>query len=130
MRKAFKSMIAAVLVLSMLMCAAVPAFAATSEEEYICELRLIYAEDYEEALEILADSEFKDYKLYKENLNKNSDEIGVFLAYKTTTDIDDAITDIAVMQMNGGYQEGNYQELIKKSYDSYVAMGEIYLQAI
>ena len=130
MKKAFKSVISVVLVISMLLCAAVPAFAAGAEEEYICELRLIYAEGYEEAKQILADSEFSDYKVLKENLNKDSDEIGVWLAYKTTTDIEDAITDLAIMQMNGGYTEGNYQELIKQSYDEYVAMGEIYLQAI
>ena len=130
MKKAFKGVISVVLVISVLLCATVPAFAAGTEEEYICELRLIYAENYEEAKQILADSEFSDYKILKENLNKDSDEIGVWLAYKTTTDIEDAITDLAIMQMNGGYTEGNYQELIKQSYDEYVAMGEIYLQAI
>ena len=52
----------------MLLCATVPAFAAGAET-YISELRLIYAEDYEEAKEILEESEFSDYKLYKKNLN-------------------------------------------------------------
>ena len=130
MRKAYKSIISIILVVSMLICAVVPAFAAGAEEEYICELRLIYAEDYEEAMEIVSEGEFSDYKLLNENLNEDSDEIGVWLAYKTTTNIDDAITDLAVMQMNGGYTLGNYQEMIEESYDEYVAMGEIYLQAI
>ena len=130
MRKIAKSMISIALAIVMFICATVPAFAAGTVEEYICELRLIYADDYEEAMEILEASEFSDYKLLKENLNKDSGEIGVWLAYKTTTDIDDAITDISVMQMNGGYKEGNYQEMIKQSYDEYVAMGEIYVQAI
>lgn len=129
MKKAFKNILSIILVISMLLCATVPAFAAGAEE-YICELRLIYAEDYEEAKEILSECEFEDYKILNENLNENSDEIGVWLAYKTTTDIEDAITDIAVMQMNGGYTLGNYQEMIKESYDEYVAMGEIYLEAI
>ena len=130
MRIIWKGIISVTLIVSMLLCSIVPALAAGTGETYICELRLIYAEDYEEALEILEDSEFSDYKLYKTNLNQGSGEIGVFLAYKTTTDIEDAITDIAVMQMNGGYQEGNYQEMISESYDEYVAMGEIYLAAI
>ena len=130
MRKTFKSILSIILVLSMLLCATVPAFAAGAAETYICELRLIYAEDYEEAKEILEDSGFSDYKLYKNNLNQGSGEIGVFLAYKTTTDIEDAITDIAVMQMNGGYQEGNYQEMLSESYEAYVAMGKVYLEAI
>ena len=129
MKRAIKSIISVILVISMLVCATVPAFAAGAEE-YISELRIIYADDYNEAKEILADSEFSDYKLLKENLNKDSGEIGVFLAYKTTTDIEEAITDLAVMQMNGGYTEGNYQEMLKQSYDEYVEMGETYLYAI
>ena len=126
MRKTYKSIVSIILVLSMLFCATVSAFAAETEE-YICELRMIYAEDYEEATEILADSEFSDYKLFGENLNADTDKIGVWLAYKTTTDIDDAITDLAIMQMNGGYNLGNYQEMIEESYEEYLAMGEIYL---
>ena len=113
----------------MLLCTAVPAFAA-NEEKYISALRIIYADSYEEAKEILEDSEFSHYKLLKENLNEDSDEIGVWLAYETSTDIEDAITDLAIMQMNGGYTEGNYEEMLRQSYEEYVAMGEIYLEAI
>ena len=130
MKKAFKNVLSIILVISMLFCTTIHAFAAGEEEEYICELRLIYAEDYEEALEILSEGEFSDYKLLNENLNEDSDEIGVWLAYKTTTNIDDAITDLAVMQMNGGYTEGNYQEMIKESFTEYMEMGENYLKAI
>ena len=130
MKKAFKSIVSFVLIVSMLLCATVPALAAGAKEEYISELRLVYADDYDEAKQILADSEFRNYKLLNENLNKDSDEIGVWLAYKTTTDIEDAITDLAVMQMGGGYKEGNYEQMILESYAEYVAMGETYLQAI
>ena len=129
MKNVNKIIVSWVLMLSMLLCATVPAFAAGTEE-YISELRLVYAEDYNEAKAIIAEGEFKDYKVLNENLNADSDEIGVWLAYKTTTNIEEAITDLAVMQMNGGYSDGNYQEMIKQSYDEYVAMGKIYLDAI
>ena len=129
MKKVYKSIISIILVVSMLICAVVPAFAAEAEE-YICELRLIYAEDYDEALEILSEGEFSVYKLLNENLNEDSDEIGVWLAYKTTTNIDDAITDIAVMPMGGGYTTGNYKEMLQNSYDEYLSMGLTYLDAI
>ena len=129
MRTAFKRILSMILAVSMLLCTTVPAFAADGEV-YISALRIIYADDYEEAKEILADSEFSHYKLLKENLNEDSGEIGVWLAYETTTDIEEAITDLAIMQMNGGYSEGNFQEMVKKSYDEYVAMGEIYVEAI
>ena len=112
MSKVFRRILAAILVVSLFLTSNISALAAGAEE-YICELRLIYAEDYEEAKDILASSEFKDYKLFKNNLNEGTGEIGVWLAYKSTTDIDDAITDIAIMQMNGGYQEGNYQAMLQ-----------------
>ena len=129
MKNVWKSIIAVVLALSMLMCATVPVFAARTEE-YISDLRIIYAKDAYEAEEILEKSEFKDYKLYRHNLNEGSGEIGVYMAYKVTTDIEDAITDLAIMQMGGGYREGNYQAMIQQSRADYKAIGEIYLQAI
>lgn len=103
---------------------------AAREEEYVCELRLVYADTYKEAKDILKSSEFKDYELFGENLNEDTGEIGVWLAYKTTTDIEDAITDMTVMQMNGGYELGNYQEMIKESFNEYVQIGKIYQEAI
>ena len=129
MKKVFLRLLSIVLAASIALCSAVTAFAVDGEL-YIADLRIIYADDYEEAKEILEDSEFSDYKLLRENLNEDSGEIGVWLAYKTTTNIDDAITDLAVMQMNGGYTEGNYREMLRQSYEEYIEMGEIYVEAI
>ena len=129
MGKAWKRALSVMLSVIMTLCAILPVFAVDGEE-YICELRLIYAEDYDKAMKILEDSDFSDYELLDENLNRDTGEIGVWLAYKTTTDMEDAITDIAVMQMGGGYRDGNYQEMIQRSYDEYVEKGEVYLKAI
>ena len=128
MKKTFKSMIAILLVVSMLMSATVVAFAA--EEVYLSDLRLIYADSYAEAKQLLASSKLEGYQVLDENLNSGTGKTGVWLAYKTTTNVDDAITDISVMQMDGGYSEGNYQQMIQQSKNEYLAMGEIYLQAI
>ena len=129
--KAIKYVISMILVLALIFSASVTALAAgKDDEEYLSDLRIIYAADYNEAAEILADTELEGYKLLNANLNDKTGKIGVWLAYKTTTDIEDAITDMAIMQMNGGYNEGNYKEMIKKSYNEYVAMGENYLDAI
>ena len=75
MKKSVKRIISLILSLTLLCCATLPVFAA-GEEKYISELRLIYAEDYNEATEMIKDSEFKDYKVLKANLNENSGEIG------------------------------------------------------
>ena len=124
-----KRIVSMLLTVCLLFLATVPVFAA-EDEEYLSDLRLIYADSFEEAGEILASSDLEGYKLFDANLNANTGKTGVWLAYKTTTDIEDAITDISVMQMNGGYKEGNYQEMIEKSYAEYLAMGNIYLSAI
>ena len=129
MKNIWKHSILIMLVLSLLLCGTVSALA-VEDEEYLSDLRIIYAEDYSEAQNILSDLDMEDYKLLKENLNAGTGKIGVWLAYKTTTDIEDAITDIAIMQMKGGYSEGNYREMLKQSYDEYLAMGENYQIAI
>lgn len=125
MSKLFRNMLAVVLVVSLLITSNMSVFAA-AEEEYLSDLRIIYADDFSEAKEILSGTDFKDYKLLNENLNEGTKKIGVWLAYKTTTDIEEAITDLAVMQMEGGYQQGNYQEMIKDSLEEYKKMGEKY----
>ena len=129
MKKTFKRLLSTVLVLALFVCGVIPV-AAEAQEVYLSDLRLIYAEDYQEACDILADTELEGYEILDANLNDTTGEIGVWLAYKPTTDIEDAITDIAVMQMDGGYKEGNYQEMIAQSLAEYVAMGENYLTAI
>ena len=114
---------------------------AKEEELYLADLRIVYAENYEEALQILQNTEFKEYKLLNYNLNATATKVdlgfvtigdvgGVFLAYKTTTNVDDAITDVAIMQMDGGYREGNYLEMVAKSRKEYEAVGKTYMTAI
>ena len=129
MKKVCKHILSFALVISLILTSSVAARAATGEE-YLSELRLVYADTYNEAKEILSDSAFKDYTLLNENLNEDTDKIGVWLAYKTTTDIEDAITDLSVMQMDGGYQQGNYQEMIKDSLEEYKKMGDEYEKVI
>ena len=125
MKRVFRNLVAFVLVLSIIITSHISSFAA-AEEVYISDLRIIYADSYSEAKEILSETAFKNYKLLNENLNDGTKEIGVWLAYDTTTDIEDAITDLAIMQMNGGYQSGNFQEMIKASLEEYEKMGEKY----
>ncbi|MBR6548085.1 MAG: hypothetical protein IKT68_00940 [Clostridia bacterium] len=128
MKKLWKSMIAAMLVLCMLVTTASGATA--TKEVYVSDLRLIYAQDFTQAKQILAESGLTGYQVLNQNLNRDTKKIGTWIAYKTTTNVEDAITDMAIMQMNGGYNEGNYQEMLKQSYAEYEKLGNTYLQAI
>ena len=95
MNKVFRRILAVVLVISLFLTSNTSVFAA-AEEEYLSDLRIIYADDYSEATEILENSDLEGYKLFKANLNESTGKTGTWLAYKTTTDIEDAITDISV----------------------------------
>ena len=138
MKKALKSLLSIVLVLGTLLGTSMTANAAWGvEEEYLEDLRLIYADTYEEAKAILSETKLEGYQILNNNLNESSGFVdtmigntGVWLAYKTTTDIDNAITDIAVMQMGGGYSVGNYESMIAATRKDYEKFGEIYLNAI
>ena len=47
-----------------------------------------------------------DWKLWEQDLNPKADDMfddGVYLIYKTSTNVEDAITDLRVMSMYGGY---------------------------
>ena len=129
MKKTIKGLISIILVFCILSGSIVTAFAA-SDEVYLADLRLIYADSYEEAKLIVLETKLEGYTVYNQNLNANTGRTGVWLAYKTTTNVDDAITDISIMQMNGGYSVGNYQEMIEKSRLEYLGMGKIYLEAV
>ena len=130
MKTFLKSLISLILVLSMMLSTALTASAMFEiEEEYISDLRLIYANTYEDAKLILADSKLKDYRVLNQNLNAYSGEIGVWLAYKPTKYVNDAITDIAVMQMGGGYKAANYQAMLEELRADYLEMGDLYIQA-
>ena len=119
MKKLYTRIFSVMLILAMLVFASIPAFAAKVEEEYLSDLRIIYADSYDEAKEALEGTDFEDYEVFNYNLNKETGKTGVWLAYKTTTDIEDAITDISIMQMDGGYKEGNYQAMIEESRGEY-----------
>lgn len=129
MKKTVKKIISLILV-ACLFCTTSTSVFAAADEEYLADLRIVYADSYEDAVDSLADGDFSDYKVLNENLNKGSGEQAVWLAYKTTTDIEEAITDIAAMQMNGGYNEGNYQEMIQQSFEAYTETSEVYLKAV
>ena len=94
MKRFLKPFLSIVLVLSIMFSTSVSAFAA-SKEVYLSDIRMIYADTYKEAQKILSETKLTNYQLLDKNLNSGSGKTGVWLAYKTTTHVDDAITDLA-----------------------------------
>ena len=98
----------------------ITAFAA-AEKTYIKEVRISTASDESTAKQWLTEN---GYLVLDVNLNQKAGGDAVYLGYITTTNPDEAITDMAVMQMDGGYSFAEYEAMIeerKKDIDSMLA---------
>ena len=120
-----KNVISFILVVTMLLSAlAIGASAATREEEFISEVALVYKDSVEEARAAIAGT---DWKLWEQDLNPNADYMiddGVYLIYKTSTNVEDAITDLRVLDLFGGYNTANYEKQLEACRDAYEQMVE------
>ena len=116
-----------VLVLAVTVCVAIPRLApvpmpvsAATQEQFLSDVALIYKDTLEEAQTAIAGT---DWKIYNKDLNKNAEPLfqdGVFLLYKTSTNVEDAITDLRVMDMYGGFVTSDYQTQLEESRAKYV----------
>ncbi|MCR5624163.1 MAG: hypothetical protein K6G11_02860 [Lachnospiraceae bacterium] len=105
---------------------------AAESHKYIKEFKIGQGEDSEDAIRQLRDGGYtilKDEAGNYADLNEkagdgeegrnggNSDMV-VYLGYLTTDNKSEAITDLAVMNMNGGYSFRDYEELVERTYES------------
>ncbi len=115
-----KKIISLVLTVAMLLSVvAIPAHAA-SNEEFVSDVALVYEDSVEDAKEAIAGT---DWKLFEYDLNADADYMiddGVYLIYKTSNNVEDAITDLRVMDMYGGYSTSNYQRQLEASRQKYL----------
>ena len=107
------------LILASLVVFCVPASAARAEE-FVSEVALIYEDSVEDAKAAIEGTE---WKLLAQDLNPKADHMfddGVYLIYKTSTNVEDAITDLRVMDMYGGYSTTNYRQQLEKTRSQYM----------
>ena len=110
--KIFKRLISTLLAIAMLATCTLNVFAEgrANETLYVKDVKLIYAESLKEAKSYVPDG----YTLIEKNLNEGTDSDNqVYFAYATTTNPDEAVTDIKMMNMNGGFVLSDYEEQIK-----------------
>ena len=129
------------IITSMLLCmtmlvlspAQVAASAADSGKKYISEVKVGMGKTSEEASKelleegytILADDKGNYADLNEDagttnELKEGPNQKIVYLGYKTTDDAGDAITDLAVMNMRGGYSYEDYEKLMQKQMDTQI----------
>ena len=80
------------------------------ETRYVKDVKLIYAESLAEAKTHVP----KGYVMLENDLNAGTDEdYMVYMAYSTTTNPDEAATDIKMMNMKGGFVLSDYEDQLK-----------------
>ena len=101
-----------ILLAMLMLVAALPitAFAA-KQETYIKEIRISTASTADAAKKWLTDN---GYTVVNTDLNQKTGKDYVYIGYKTTTNPDEAITDISLMQMDGGYSFSEYEALLEQ----------------
>ncbi len=117
LKKPFDIIISMVLTLAILCVTCTSAFAATyTGKTYVKEVVLSYGKTSEEAKKWLTDN---GYTVLNYDLNEDADDLfsterAVYLGYKTTKNADEAITDMKLMNMKGGYSVQDYQILLEE----------------
>ena len=84
---------------------------AAEEKVYVKEVRISTAADENSAKQWLINN---GYQVLDVNLNQKSNADAVYMGYITTTNPDEAITDIAVMQMEGGYSFSQFEAALQQ----------------
>ncbi len=108
--KSVKIITALVLTLTIIMLLPLQtAAAAENNGKYVSEVYVAYGKDADEAKKTLSD---KGFTPVEGNLNDGGKTYAM-MGYKTTDDIRDSITDLAVMNMRGDYSVEDYKKLLK-----------------
>ena len=123
--KHFKAVIALSLVLVMALLAPAQALGA-SNGKYVSEVYVAYGINAEQAKKTLQD---KGFTPVEGNLNDGG-KTYTMLGYKTTDNIRDAITDLAVMNMRGGYSVEDYKYFLKSQKEQIAAFLEEFMAVI
>lgn len=112
--KIFKMILSFLLAVSILI---TPVYAAPRRVKYVSEVILAYGDTKSDALRWLKNAgytEYVDADLNKDSNSMHSSARAVVLGYKTTYDPNEAITDLALMNMEGGYSYTSYTEMMAK----------------
>ena len=120
LKKSLSAVISVILALTLCIGTCTSVFAASSGKKYVKEVILSYGKTADEAKKWLTDN---DYEVLDSNLNDGADDTfstkrAVYLGYKTTSKADEAITDMKVMNMKGGYSIQDYQMLLSEQKDN------------
>ena len=107
--KRIKVIVALVLTLTTITLVPINTVAAANSGKYVSEVFVAYGKNADAAKKVLND---KGYTPVEGNLNDGGKTYAM-MGYKTTDDIRDSITDLAVMNMDGKYSTTEYSEILR-----------------
>ena len=107
--KSVRVLVALVLTLTLIALVPMNTVAAASAGKYVSEVYVAYGKNADAAKKVLSD---KGFTPIEGNLNENGSTY-VMMGYKTTDDIRESITDIAVMNMDGNFNTTEYTEVLR-----------------
>ena len=96
-----------------------------AENLYVSEIKISYASTKDDAQKELGD----EYTILDKDFNDGM-KSHAWIGYSTTDDPDMAITDIKVMNMNGGFNYSDYEELLKAQKEAIKAQVDIVVPAL
>ncbi len=116
LKKLFRGAVSAFLAAAIAATTCTNALAASSKATYIKDVVISYGETEDEAKNWLTEN---GYEILDNNLNEGADDLisdkrAVYLGYTTTNDAEEAITDMRLMNMQGGYSVQDYQILLEE----------------
>ena len=114
LKRSFKTVISLVLAVVLTFSTCIDALAASSTKTYIKDVVLSYGKTADEAKAWLTENgyEILDYDLNEDADDTFSTSRAVYLGYTTTDNAEEAITDMRLMNMKGGYSVQDYQMLL------------------
>ena len=112
--KFLKVLISMLLVVTLCMTMVMPASAGRITY-YLSDLKMAEASTADEAKKLLTDA---GYTVLDKNLNPGGGK-AVYLGYMKSKNVDDAITDVRVMNMNGGFNISDYETIFEEAMDTY-----------
>ena len=124
--KGLKALIALVLTLTFIALVPLNTAAAANNGKYVSEVYVAYGKDAEEAKKTLED---KGFTPVEGNLNDGGKTYAM-MGYKTTDDIRESITDLAVMNMDGNYNTTEYSEILASKKEKVAQMMTDFIAAI
>ena len=133
LKKSLKTVVSIILAVALCIGNCVSAFAASSNKEnYIKEVYLSYGKTAKEAKNYLTDNGYEvvDYNLNEGADDTISDKRAVYLGYKTTSNAEEAITDLKLMNMKGGYSVQDYQMILSEQKDNIKAFFDDFKVAV